>query len=320
MLEAALKQTDTNIQISQPPTSAVAPTKEQIIKDAVSAIQPAQIESKTDSTPVKDIKKEEPKAEVKPEEPKESMSKKFAYLAKEDKKIREGRAALKKEAQELRGIKEAKANAKLDPIKYLEEAGVNYDQVVDFLLNNKKPTGNMVANDRLSKLEQTVEKVISEKQELEQKLTQKELNSMYSQELKNIETKLNAAEGYDYVKSLGNPELIYQVMLEHYNNTKSRGEPKLLTFEEAFEASNKYLESEITSVLKSLKEKSPSKLELLLKSLNGEAPTKPTPPSVKSESTTLTNEQQQNGSQTVKRPLTREEVLREAAKLIRINP
>jgi hypothetical protein len=253
-------------------------------------------EIKADPAKIEVGKVEEAPKEAPKEEPKDDMAKKFAHIAREEKRIRQERDHLKKEREKVDFYEKTKAEAKKNPLKYLEGAGLTYQELVDYILNDQKPTEKMLQSDELGKIKNDLEALKKEKEESVKALQARELEENYNLAINGIKTELGASEKYDLLKSFGGPEVVYNVMLEHYNRTRESGKPKVLQFDEAAEAADKYFEGEIKSTLKTLKEKAPKRFEDFIKDLVGSKEEHEKPQeSIKSPAVTLSNSLQAEG-------------------------
>jgi len=88
----------------------------------------------------------------------------FAALAAKERELRQAQESFKKDrdaymasvSEDKKGLeawKKATANAKRDPLGYLKAAGIEYDQVSQAVLNDGKPSADLIALDVESKLE-----------------------------------------------------------------------------------------------------------------------------------------------------------------------
>lgn len=116
--------------------------------------------------PVEGQKAEEVKektAETKPEAKADPLSSRFATLSRKEKALRQFEQKLKDERAEIDQFKTLRAKAKEDPDAYLKAAGLDYDYLTNYLLNDKKPSEAI-----------KFEKIGDEVKQLRQKLEEKE--------------------------------------------------------------------------------------------------------------------------------------------------
>lgn len=249
----------------------------------------------------------------------ERFAAKFAALSRKEKAVRQREAQLQQQMQDLeaklkafesqqsevQNYKSLPDRLKKEPFKVLQEQGLTFEQLAEMVLNDGKPTQEMI----LSEYEK---KVMSKVQELEQKLAEKEVKEQeerYNAAINQFQGQLvdfiNETPDYELIRANDSADLVYNVIEEHFNET---GE--ILSNKEACDAVEEYLLEEAKKLVDREKVK---------KLLSSQTPSKTATPSGKS-SPTLSNAQAAQASkQTAARRLSDEESKIEAAKLIKWN-
>jgi hypothetical protein len=295
------------------------------------AAAPEQAEQAVTPTPATPPEKVEPA--------KDQFSVKFAALSRKEKEVKQREAAIAKRMAEVEArAKEYEEKSKSErsleqeikenPLKFLREKyGYDFEQLAAMQLNDENPTYDMKLERRtkeieekaLSRIEQ-LEKALKEKEEREVKEQYERSVSAYKAEIK-AEVEANA-DAYELIQANDAYDLVFQVAEQHYNNTAEYEEGtaeydeagnvvkpgiivkpgKILSTKEAAEAVEMHLEERAKEILKLKKFNKAS--------TNKEPVKKEAAPTL---SNTLASEVPQNG----RRPLSNEEELAEAAKLIR---
>ena len=190
-----------------------------------------------------------------------------------------------------------------NPFETLEEMGLGYDKLTELALNDGKLTPEMQMKLMREELEHGYK---SKFEELEERLAQKEQEEEYNK-YESIETNfkqeidsfVNGKDEFELINANGASDLVYDVIEEHYNDTG-----RVLNMDEAAEAVESYLEDELEKLMSLGKVKSrfSPRQEQVFKR-------QPSP--------TLSNAHSAQAYQRADRPLSNEESVKEAAKLIR---
>jgi len=207
---------------------------------------------------------EQPKTAFEPTKDKESA--RFAALMKKERAILQKQQELK--SLESRFIEEQKAHksaaedfekakvlAKQSPIAALEQFGWSYDDATNFVLNDKKPPAELavkVVKDELAAFkreqEEEKQKQLKEAKELAAREEKELIEKFHSDCIDFI--KHNEAQ-YELVNIYDAGNLVVDIIKQHYVDTK-----RLLSFKEAGELAEKYLEEQAERVVNSKKWKS----------------------------------------------------------------
>lgn len=263
-----------------------------------------------------EVQPEAPKAEEPPAQ-EEKFAAKFAALSRKEKAIRQRELQVQQQMQQLEqrlkqmeeqskqveNYKQIPDRLRKEPLKVLEESGLKFEQLAEMVLNDGKPTQDMV----LSEYEK---KFMSRMEQLEQKLAEKEAKEQqekYDQAISQFQAQLvdfiGQTPDYDLIRANDASDLVYQVIEEHHAETG-----QILSNKEACDAVEEYLLEEAKKLVDREKVK---------KLLQPQTPSKPAAQTGKS-SPTLSNAQAAQASKPqAARRLSDEESKAEAAKLIR---
>ena len=276
------------------------------IVDASQIFEP-EAEAEGESQEVEEVREQEGEDD--------QFSRKFAALSRREKDIRAKEAdyeyrmrELEEKLQELQNPPEEpqapiEERLRRNPFETLEEMGLGYDKLTELALNDGKLTPEMQMKLMREELEHGYK---SKFEELEERLAQKEQEEEYNK-YESIETNfkqeidsfVNGKDEFELINANGASDLVYDVIEEHYNDTG-----RVLNMDEAAEAVESYLEDELEKLMSLGKVKSrfSPRQEQVFKR-------QPSP--------TLSNAHSAQAYQRADRPLSNEESVKEAAKLIR---
>tara|TARA_R110000868_G_scaffold119214_1_gene315861 strand:+ start:2308 stop:3153 length:846 start_codon:yes stop_codon:yes gene_type:complete len=244
-----------------------------------------------------------------PEVPKDDkFASKFAALARKEKAIQQREEELKKmrgsvdqEKTEYQKLTDLKKKARENPTAWLEEAGLTYDELTQYLLNDKKPT----AESKLTRLEREIEELRKVNEERQKEIETKQFESQLTAFKNEIKDFITKNDKYELTRAFDASEIVYNVIDQHYAEHK-----KILSTEEAADLVEDYLLKEAEETDKKLQS-----LKKLKKTVSPETPPQDLKATDKPAIKTLTNELTQASSRE-DRFLTNDERLKEAAKLI----
>jgi len=255
----------------------------------------------------------------------DKFASRFAALSRKEKEIRlreqkaeqERKAweAEKKALQEkLSPYENLDEVVKANPLKFLSEKGITYEELTKQVLNDQNPTAERMIQNLEEKLSRKYEaqlaelqKKIEEKeaQEAEQQLEQQK--QAYRAEINDYVTK---NDKYELIALNNAQETVFEVILQHYEQTKAEGEPRVMEISEAADAVEAYLEEQASALLEKSKK--------LKSKLGASTPSSNKPEGEKRQSpSTLSNAQAVQAVTTGQRNLSSEESKAEAAKLLR---
>lgn len=259
--------------MTQPEISTHAPSANQAqeaAKAIVSEMTPTTPQASTDAaqetSSQEEVKASAPKPEE-PKEPKEQVSQRFAALAKREKAIVEKDKALKaREAQfgDWQKEKETLSQSRREedelwqtnPLDALKRRGVTYQQLTELVLNNEKPTPDLIARKVAREEVEALSKRQKEEAEAESKRKAQEEKAAaekeYAETLENFKAETEKyvtanAEKYELIALQGEPgiETVLATIELNFQETSKAGKPRILSFEEACDLVEKHFETEV---------------------------------------------------------------------------
>jgi hypothetical protein len=305
-----MNQDTSSSEISSEATEVV---DEQSLATEVSA-EPS---TETQTEPTAETKVDaEVEAAVKAEEQK--FAQKFAALSRKEKSIRDREKLVEKRMKELdakqpefeknaanasKEVEELKRRLRSEPIKLMEEFGLSFQQLAEMVLNDGKPTADMVMNEKERAIQSKIDALEQKLQAKEQAEEQARLDAAINGFKGQIKDLVANTEAYELVRVNEAADIIYDVIVAHHEET---GE--VLDIKSAADAVEAHLLEE-------------AKKHLDLPKIRGLLqPTPQQPPAtaeVKPASKTLTNASAAKASSQVSRKLSNEESMLEAARLIK---
>jgi len=161
----------------------------------------------------------------------ESFSKRFSALNRERKALSSREAELKKQMaaieaekaevskwrEQQNAIKEAK-----NPLKALEAFGYSYEDAAQFLLNDQKPTPDLMiksVEEKVQALQAQLEQERKQKAEYEAKVLEQESAKTNAQAIETIKGHLSSNPDFDALVALEMQGAIFNKINEHYNQT-----------------------------------------------------------------------------------------------------
>lgn len=205
--------------------------------------------------PVEPVKQETQAAEVKPEvaiqDKKETLSSQFAALAKKEKRIVTKQQELEAKNKELEEklqkyeqFEAKKKNAKLNPLDFLSEAGLTYDELTEFMLNGGKPQ----SKDKVTELEERFNELVTKAEQEKKEREELEAKKLQEQEEKVIQqfkdtVKKHVADKkdvYELINLYDAQDLVISTIEAHYEKTQ-----QILDTDTAAELVEKHLEDEV---------------------------------------------------------------------------
>lgn len=193
-----------------------------------------------------------------PEKPKESLSTQFAALAKKEKmaltRQREAEAKLKDAEEKLKiyqQFEEKKKTAKTNPLDFLNEAGLTYDELTEYMLR-----GGPVQKDKVEVLEEKFNQLIANKEKEELERVENEKKNLKAQEEKVVAEFIKGvnkfisdnSEKFELINLYSAQELVIATIEQHFENKN-----EILTNERAAEMVEAHLEDEIKKLSNSKK-------------------------------------------------------------------
>lgn len=238
--------------ITAPITDAPAATVTETIEKAVAKIDSAKAAA------------EAPKEESKTDS-KEQASQRFASLAKKEKAIVKRDLDLKAREQSLverekkigegsDRFEKLKAEAPMNPLAALESLGITYQQITDFILNQKKPSAELVAAeaarkatreelDKASKAREDESKKLAEDAAADAKKNHERIITEFRSEVAQF-VKANA-DTYELINLYDQAEVVSATIEQHFEATRDAGDPKVMSYKEGCDLVEKYLEEQV---------------------------------------------------------------------------
>lgn len=271
-------------------------------------------QSETETEP----QKPELSAEEKAKE--ERFAQKFAALSRKEKAIREREKAIEKRIKELESkqpelektasqareeAESFKRSLKTNPLKALEQVGLTFEQLAQLVLNDGKPTAEMMISEKEREIQSKIDALEQRLKAKEEAEEQQKLDAAINGFKAQIEQEIaNNSTTYELIQAENATGLVYDVIASHHEET---GE--ILDIKAAADAVEEYLFEEAKKRLNVPK----------IKSVLQPSPTQQNSasPAVKPGQKTLTNSSATKATAPVSRKLSNEEALIEAAKLIK---
>jgi len=192
---------------------------------------------------------------------------KFAALARKEQAVKQRekefesqRLAFEKERQTWQESQKAqpdyKAQFLANPIKWAEDHGVSYPDLIKMGLNNSEPTPEMIYDRKFKELDEKYETKLKEltakEQEKELKAEQDKMDAWKSSQLSDIQTFIEShADEYELTKLHGDYESVFETCLAY---AKEHGvEPDMAEAAKTVEA---YYEEQVSKIAEAKKLKS----------------------------------------------------------------
>ena len=184
------------------------------------------------------------------EQPQDSeFDRKFAALSRKEKALRERELELERKFGSKEKELPLERRIRSNPLKALEELGLDYDKLTELALNDGRLTPDM----QMKLMREELENDYKEKfNSLEQRLNAKEkmeeeakYDAVKQGFVGEIESFINENKNdFEYVAHNEATDVVYDVIEEHYNETG-----RILDIKEAVEAVESYLEEEAEKLL-----------------------------------------------------------------------
>ncbi len=187
-----------------------------------------------------------------PQEEPVDLSARFAALARREKRAREVEARLKAQQEQYQQWEHARKAAKTNPIAFMEQNGLSYKEITDYLLNDNAPTPEQ----RVKALEEKLEQDRADREAAEQGRREAEINRTIETAKANIEEYvLSQGEAYELIQANGAYDTVFEVIQAYWNRT---GE--MLPVDTAAKYVEEHLEEQARKLL-SLKKLAPKAAE-----------------------------------------------------------
>lgn len=205
-------------------------------------------------------------APVEPAKPEPSAAQRFAFLAKKESALQKQRAEIKaareameaqkaeieKIRQEIEASKSKKDSYRTNPLSLLEEHGMTYKELTDYILNNNTVSTEAQIRAIQERLDEQEKRREQEKLEA-QKRAEEEAKSREAQVIQEFREEIGSflkakAETYELTALYDGADLVYDTVEEYFDKTG-----KVLSIPEACELVEKYFESQVEKAAKTKK-------------------------------------------------------------------
>ena len=225
------------------------------------------------------------------------FSRRFAQLAREQKKLRQERDEMKRVQQELDARKSTVSSfddlqklARENPYEVMQKLGLDYEALSRQVLQDGEITPEQKMAGEMKRLRDEIDAMKAERAELVKQEEAKKYQDTYGRFVDEIKSFVDNTNEFDFVKANNAYHVVAEVMQEHYNSTQD-----VMSYDEAAKMVENYYEAEAEKYL------AVPKLEQRLKERYAPAKTEPVAgqaeeeaqASEKTPSKTLTNAQVQ---------------------------
>ena len=205
------------------------------------------------------------------EPPPDPFSRRFAQLAREQKKLRQERDEMKRVQQELDARKNTVATyddlqklARENPYEVMQKLGLDYEALSRQVLQDGEITPEQKMAGEMKRLRDEIESMKAERAELTKQQEAKKYQDTYATFVDEIKTFVDNTSEFDFVKANNAYHVVAEVMQEHYNSTQ-----EVMSYDDATKLVEDYYEAEAEKYLKV------PKLEQRLKERYAPAKTEP---------------------------------------------
>jgi hypothetical protein len=179
-----------------------------------------------------------------PTEPsKDDFSKRFTALSRKERDVLAQAEKIKADLEQVNNWKKEKDLFKTNPVKFMEENGWKFSDLVDFTLNN----GKLTPEQQIAKLQEQLESIRSEKDKEQQTRAKAQEEANILAYKANQKTHLQSKkEEYELLNHYESFDLVYDIMNEHYQKTlKETGVGEELDIDKVASEVEKYLEGQL---------------------------------------------------------------------------
>jgi hypothetical protein len=246
-----------------------------------------------------------------PEPAPDPFSRRFAQLAREQKKLRQERDEMKRVQQELDARKGTVSSfddlqrlARENPYEVMQKLGLDYEALSRQVLQDGEITPEQKMAGEMKRLRDEIESMKAERAELVKQEEAKKYQDTYGRFVDEIKSFVDNTSEFDFVKANNAYHVVAEVMQEHYNSTQ-----EVMSYDDAAKMVEDYYEAEAEKYL------AVPKLEQRLKERYAPAKTEPVAGQAEEEAQasekrppkTLTNTQVQRASGDKPKKLSRQQ-------------
>ena len=199
------------------------------------------------------------------------FSRRFAQLAREQKKLRQERDEMKRVQQELDARKGTVSSfddlqklARDNPYEVMQKLGLDYEALSRQVLQDGEITPEQKMAGEMKRLRDEIDLMKAERAELVKQQEAKKYQDTYATFVDEIKTFVDNTNEFDFVKANNAYHVVAEVMQEHYNSTQD-----VMSYDDAAKMVEDYYEAEAEKYL------AVPKLEQRLKERYAPAKTEP---------------------------------------------
>lgn len=203
-------------------------------------------------------------ADVKPQETKDQFAERMELLARKERSLYKEKQRISQERKQMQDMhakvkawEESKSGAKKNPLDYLTQAGLSYDELTQFMLNGGKPTEEdkieAIRNElgQFKKQAEEEKKKLQEEQTIAQQQAQAQVIEEFQEEITSfIETNKTT---YELISTRGAEEDVFATIRDQFQEVikdwvkkgKQGKPPQPLTIKEASDLVEDFYEKEV---------------------------------------------------------------------------
>jgi len=186
-----------------------------------------------------------------PEPAPDPFSRRFAQLAREQKKLRQERDEMKRVQQELDARKgtvstydDLQKLARENPYEVMQKLGLDYEALSRQVLQDGEITPEQKMAGEMKRLRDEIDSMKAERAELLKKEEAKKYQDTYSTFVDEIKSFVDNTSEFDFVKANNAYHVVAEVMQEHYNSTQ-----EVMSYDDAAKMVEDYYEAEAEKYL-----------------------------------------------------------------------
>ena len=206
-----------------------------------------------------------------PEPAPDPFSRRFAQLAREQKKLRQERDEMKRVQQELDARQNTVSSyddlqklARENPYEVMQKLGLDYEALSRQVLQDGEITPEQKMAGEMKRLRDEIDSMKAERAELVKQEEAKKYQDTYGRFVDEIKSFVDNTNEFDFVKANNAYHVVAEVMQEHYNSTQD-----VMSYDDAAKMVEDYYEAEAEKYL------AVPKLEQRLKERYAPAKTEP---------------------------------------------
>ena len=186
-----------------------------------------------------------------PEPAPDPFSRRFAQLAREQKKLRQERDQMKRLQQELDARKSTVSSfddlqklARENPYEVIQKLGLDYEALSRQVLQDGEITPEQKMAGEMKRLRDEIDSMKAERAELVKQQEAKKYQDTYATFVDEIKTFVDNTNEFDFVKANNAYHVVAEVMQEHYNSTQD-----VMSYDDAAKMVEDYYEAEAEKYL-----------------------------------------------------------------------